>query len=331
MKLDLNLSIIDQVEEFKIKTGNVDKSAREFTDEDLISFVDMFITNLDYGEHSNNTINHKIMAYEDIAQKILNNVETTKLHIQEGYEKFESIEELNKYVMKYVYFSHMYQCRFCGERFKTEYKQGGYLTAIDEIKYGHFANHYPPKKECYKEQVVKIRIKMKSNKFVIANDLRGSFKDESIGFDDDLYDICTPLGRINCAKEFAKKDMICVNTGNTTIEVWKNKNGLVFTDMYYPDYEQYAFSDKFVENIKDVNSYIEDNKFKKGKFDTISCGLWWIMGASACDINISDISTDHVVYNVKKGTTYILEFEYHKGNFYKFYKEKLDEKDGNDS
>ena len=318
MNIDLTRSIIEQINEWLVKTENC-KSAREWSDEHLIEFVNLFLTEIDYGEHSNNSHGHKMNAYEDIAQNIINSSETSEFYAEKDEYK-NDVLKLNNMVMEYVYRTHRYNCRFCGEYFKTEYKQGGYLTPIKEIKVGHFANSYPPKTECYIDKTRKYKIVMKSNKFIIANDLRGAFKDNSIDFDDNVYDICTPLGRINCTSEFSKKDMLCVNTGNTTINVFKNKDGLILTDMYYSDIDEYYFSDERKSNIIAVNNIIEDNKFKLK--DSISCGLWWVMGASLCDINIDDISTDYTVYNVKKGTTYILEFDYHIGNFYKFYKAK---------
>lgn len=313
MELDFKRSLNDQIEEFKVKTDNVDKSAREFSDESLIEFVEMFLSKIDYGEHSNNSYDHKIMAYEDIAQNILNNVSSiTEFDMM----KCENELELNRRILNYTFNSYRYNCRYCGEYFKTEVLPDRTLTNIKEVKEGRFANSYPPRKECYKEGVTKVNIRMKSSKFVIANDLRSAFKDSSIAFDDNINTI---YGRINSTKVFAEKDIMCFNVGNTTIEFLKNKNKeTVFTDLYITDIDDYWFSDEKTERIKFVNEFIESGKYKAHK-NSISTGLWWIMGASSCDLNMNDINCDYIEYRVKKGSVYTLEFEYHKGNFYKFY------------
>lgn len=313
MILDFNKSLIEQIKEFKVKTNNIDKSAREFSDESLIEFVEMFITKIDYGEHSNNSYNHKIQAYEGIAQNILNNVSSfTALDIL----KCENDLELNRKILNYTFNLYNYNCPYCGEFFRTEVLPDRTLTHIKEVKEGRFSKLYPPRKECYKEGVTKVNIKMKSSKFVIANDLRSAFKDSSIDFDDSIN---TLYGRINSTKSFAEKDVMCFNVGNTSIEFFKNKNKeAVFTDLYMTDIDDYLFSEEKTERIKFVNAFIDKGKYKAHK-DKISTGLWWIMGASSCDLNMKDIDCEHIEYRVKKGSVYTLEFEYHKGNFYKFY------------
>lgn len=330
MKLDINVSFVDQINDYlKSINKEIDSlSIRQWNDDEVKNLVDLFLVDINYGQHTENSKLHKILSYDHFAEHILYKKQDLELRLQYSKDiyKDKSILDINNILMRLLFAHYIFKCRMCGEEFYAEYKKGGYIQCHQhehDIPDGVGKNYKPkkpPNEQCYNNDIVKLKIKMKSNKFVIANDLRHMFKDQSIDFDNNKYDINTPLGRVKCTDDFADKNIMCISTGNTSELIFKNKTGYVFTDMYKPDIEEYDYGEEFKETIRRVNNKISTEKYKLK--EEISCSLRWLMGASDCDLNMDACEMYDTVYTfrVKKDDTYILEYD-STINFYKFYKE----------
>lgn len=334
MKMNVNVLFTDQINDYLKSIGKeVDSlSIHQWSEEEVKNLTELFIVNINYGQHTENTELHKMLAYDNLAEQILykkQNIESILLFpsTKEEYKDKPPLE-VNNMFMSLLFRNYIYKCRMCGEEFYIEYKKGGYLQCYQfehDVPEGvgkFYQPRKPPNERCYKNDIVKLRIKMKSNKFIIANDLRHMFKDQSVDFEDKKYDICSPLGRVKCTEDFADQGIMCISTGNTTESIFKNKSGYVFTNMYRPDIEQYYYSEEVKEKYRKVNNIIQNEKYKLK--EEISCGLRWVMGASDCDLNKEACEMFDTLYTirVKKGDTYILEYD-STLNFYKFYKEDV--------
>ena len=322
MKIDYGKEITPQVKDFLV---SIDKdfenvSGRSLSDVELEKFVKFFIEDIDYGQHSNNTLGHKSHAYEAFFDVVLNNLHAEEMHKKLGTGK----EYDNETLINLIFRFQNYTCAFCGEFIKTQLGQDKILRAIDKPVVGHFATRQPPNPRCYNNDQIKLKIKMKSSKFVIANDLRSVLK-TPLDFDDNLYNIGNPLGRVKATEHFAMHDVMNINTGNCTMQFYsKNTKEHVITDMYNPYIDEYDYSELRKSKVIEVNEIIDNGKYKLK--NEISCSLWWLMGASMCDIDMDKLKhhsgEEYFVLNVKAGSTYIIEYDSQYRMYYKFYKDE---------
>lgn len=307
MQLNFHQSIYTQINQYLVDTDNINKSAREFDSDFLYDFVHSFIKGVDYGEHTNNSESHKVDAYIDIAQNILNNLDIYNII------KADNILEINRKFLNYT-FNYRYKCQYCDQYFKTALKEDLILRPITSEIQGRFGVDSPPHPRCYKDDKVVISITMKSNKFIIANDLRNILLNKL----DFLDSINSPLGRIKSTEYFAENNVMCIPAGNCTMSLYQ-KDDIVITDMYYDDLDEYCFSDLKQKLITEVNTII-DNGYKN--ISDISCSLWWLMGASLSDVDISKLENwqDYIILDVVEGANYIIEYDSKYNSYYRFYK-----------
>lgn len=280
--------------------------------------VDCFVTAFDFGSHSNNSETHKQEIYYILAEYIVRQA----FEMKEFFEdfRFEVAEYNQKFLMK-CFRRYFHSCKFCGAEVLTQYKNG-VLTAITEpLTISAMYTYHPPKDTaCYNYDQVEVSVVAQSDTLIIANDLRPYLKDQSIGFDDNEYNICTPYGRIRATKAFAEKNILCLSAGNTTMSIFQNKDQVMITNGYRSDIEEYDYTEDIKDLSREINAHIHTHKMCLK--EEISCSLWWVMGASESDIDmekLKDAGVDFYALSVKKGKTYTVSYDSTK-NYFKSYR-----------
>src|SRR5690606_27026466 len=131
----------------------------------------------------------------------------------------------------------------------------------------------------------------------------------------------TPYGRIKAVQDFASKGVFCVSAGNCSMQLLKNQDDLIITNGYITDIEAYDYDDDSMNQVRNINAVVKQGRYKQAQ--TISCGLWWLMGASVDDVDMDSLIAaypqDHLIINVEKGAEYRIEFNTQPQRF-KFYK-----------
>lgn len=319
MKLDHKQCYATQILDFiKAKGFTVDQSHRldlEVSKE----LVSAFIYKIDLGEHTNNSQSHLDQFYYDLAEHMVNRADSAAYYCES--QKLTDVTERNNIALHQIFRWFMHKCKYCGSQFLVKFEKGVATVCNETIKRGEIVSYSPPTdQKCFKpDEIIKIKVTAQSNKLVFANDLRGYFLNESIDFEDDKYDICTPYGRIKCSLSFAEKGVFCLNTGNTTAEVYSNKEHVLFTNGYHPDIEEYDYEENIKEHSRSINKFVHDNKLRS-KGD-ISCSLWWLMGTSSSMIDMKKLEesgNDFVVIPAKKGQEYEVSFNSTRRRFFEY-------------
>lgn len=139
-------------------------------------------------------------------------------------------------------------------------------------------------------------IKTKSNKFVVANDLRKYLKTKDCL---SKSSINSTSGINDVVKNYSKDNVICVFVGNNFVSFDGNK------DLY-----------KVIE--PNINEEDDDEEYTDNYLTNfISCDLWWIMSVDINNINMEKLKENNVSYviiDVEENSLYNLNIKYNKDN-----------------
>lgn len=130
-------------------------------------------------------------------------------------------------------------------------------------------------------------IKTKSNKFILANDLRKYLKSENWL---KCFSVNSASGINNVVKKYSEDNVICVFVGNNLISFEGNK-----------------------ELYKVIDSYDFDEDEEDDLSNFICCDLWWVMSADIQDVDMEKLIEDKVSYltiDVEENSTYHLIVNY---------------------
>jgi hypothetical protein len=165
-------------------------------------------------------------------------------------------------------------CPYCGKRINC-YTEDGILKSDDED-------------ECFEYKPIEIKIKTKSGKFVIGNDLREHLKTEDY-LSKSKVSINHLMATIDVTKNFAKDNIICGFVGNTGISSYRKGQDFIFSGGFNSDYDL------------SVCDHVPGR---------ISCDLWWFFGVDEVDLKKSYKKyKNKYVLDLEPDTEYMLRYD----------------------
>lgn len=200
-------------------------------------------------------------------------------------------------------FSCSVKCPDCGKSvlFKIDEKNNVYINNCFENKSFNNNGNIEYKlekvdKNCFNyNHIYKYQIKTKSNKFIVANDLRKYLKTKDCLSNSSIN---STSGINDVVKNYSKDNVICVFVGNNFVSFDGNKDlyKIIEPDINEEDDEEYT--DNYLTNF-------------------ISCDLWWIMSADINDVDMEKLkenNVSHVIIDVEEDSLYNLNIKYNKNN-----------------
>lgn len=226
------------------------------------------------------------------------------LHSIENIIKFQGNKNFSNKTLYELISKFIIRCPVCNKRLDLYINNDGVLVLSSETD-----------GQCFDRGIHKFTIKTVSDKFIITNDLRDCISSDGF-YGTSINQI---KGMYDATKQWAENDVFCVFVGNTCCPVYKHPDGHYtafsgsFSELIYdPSVETKEEFLEWVDNwcgIEYYNRVCEtvDLNTKYELLNSISCSLWWLMGA---DVNTVDmdkfLSTkqDYVILDVEPNTVY---------------------------
>lgn len=273
------------------------------SDELNLKVTKLITDEIDFGTHTT-TEKQKKSFHRKIAQKIGEEVIFNEIlagvMVEDG--TFQSAEEyfteLGNEILEKKLYKMKLRCPYCDEYFEISRKVvvgKDFYSSPRYLCLGKNKDGEEPKDNCFQFKKYSIEIQTKTDKFVIMNDIREYIKTPNRFSECDINSLG---GTIKASQLYAEDGIMTFFVGNSGVTISQDANE---ENTFYL-YENGFFDEDSNENIP--------NLINKG---SVSCGLWWVMGADQSDLNMAEVMKDEydkpTIIDVIPNSTYILEYD----------------------
>jgi hypothetical protein len=261
---------------------------------------DRVVKGINIGDHCKHE-DDEFMIKHEVGERI-----RTALHSIEYIIKTQDRKDFDGKTFYELMHTFIIRCPICNKRLYVKVNNDGVLVLCDENE-----------GKCFERKTYTFTIKTVSDKFIIANDLRDYIEPD--GFDGaSLNQI---KGMYDATRQWAENDVFCVFVGNTTCPVYKHPDGHYtafssnFDDLIFDPTSE--TKEEFLEWVEDCYGMEYYNRVCKTVdldtpyelLETISCSLWWLMGADVATVDMDTFLNeqhprDYVILDVVPNSVY---------------------------